>query len=88
MIDLYDEPAGVDEPNMVECEHCGEVFDKIDIDDEDICPECKRKITMCEECGERIFTDEPHYTNADGLKFCNAECWSDYLNFRNYTEIA
>ena len=79
MIDLYDEPCGIDEPNMVECEHCGKMFDKIYIDIEDICHECMEKITLCCFCDERIFTDEPHFTAPNGMKFCNAKCYEEYL---------
>lgn len=83
MSDLYDEPSCVDEPNMVECEHCGEMFDKIDINGEDICPECEGKSRECEECGERVFLDDPHYTSIHGQVFCDLECWGEHLKELN-----
>lgn len=79
MSDLYDEPSCVDEPNLVECEHCGELFDKVNIDGEDICPVCEKKITQCCFCDERIFTDGPHFTAPNGMKFCNDKCYEEYL---------
>lgn len=84
--DLYDEPPCVNEPNMVECEHCGEMFDKIDIDGEDICPECMEKIEKCYNCDERLWPDDGHIVDNMGRHFCSIGCreeyWSTYSRER------
>lgn len=81
MVDLYDEPSCVDDPNMVECEHCGEMFDKIDVDGEDICPECMGKIKRCYNCDERLWPNDGHIVDAMGRQFCSTGCQEEYMEY-------
>lgn len=79
MSDLYDEPPCVDEPNLVECEHCGGTFDKLDPDDENICPGCMGKIEKCYNCDERLWSDDGHVVDAAGRHFCSDGCQNEFL---------
>lgn len=65
--------------NKTKCYQCGKCYpaDKLTLFDTEMwCGECLDEYTtLCDDCGDRIYTDDAHYT-ADDYPICN-RCYDD-----------
>lgn len=66
--------------NYIRCDDCGDYFDSEGIllrdNSADYCESCSESRTVCESCGDIIWSDDSYWNEHDGCSYC-AACYRD-----------